>query len=331
MSAQPLGRLEKENLRKVWITEDQDFTPWLAQPGSIQILGETLGIDLEVQDQETNVGSFQADLLCRDTVTDDWVLIENQLERTNHIHLGQLLTYAAGLDAVTVIWIAERFRDEHRAALDWLNAITEESFNFFGIEIELWRIGDSAAAPKFNVICQPNDWAKTVSEAKRGFRALTETQQSQLEFWQAFREFVADQGSVVKLTNPLPKAFMDMGIGRTGFQLSAVISTTNSETGSFDGGELRAEVIIKDSYAKHYFELLERQRTEIEAEIGESLTWINPEDAHMCRIHLRKPSDVFDREQWPDYHRWLLEKLEALHDVFSPRIKQLSLTNGPNE
>lgn len=133
----PLERLEKIDLRSYWEREDIDFTPWLAEAENIQLLGDTVGLELEIEAQEKEVGPFRADILCKDTANDHWVLIENQLERTDHIHLGQLLTYAAGLNAVTIIWIAARFTDEHRATLDWLNEITNEDFTFFGLEIEL--------------------------------------------------------------------------------------------------------------------------------------------------------------------------------------------------
>lgn len=162
-----LGRLEKAELRQAWNNEAGDFTPWLAEPDNLVLLGEAVGLELELEAQEKNVGPFRADILCKDTLTGNWVLIENQLERTDHLHLGQLLTYAAGLKAVTIVWIAERFTDEHRVALDWLNEITNETINFFGLEIELWRIGDSPMAPKFNVVSQPNDWTKTVLEGTR--------------------------------------------------------------------------------------------------------------------------------------------------------------------
>ena len=145
------------SLRDLWKHEERDFTPWLAQEDNIALLGETIGIDLEVEAQEKNVGPFRADILCKDTVTNHWVLIENQLTRTDHTHLGQLLTYAAGLNAVSIVWLAERFSEEHRATLDWLNEITDERFNFFGLEVELWRIGKSPIAPKFNIVCKPND------------------------------------------------------------------------------------------------------------------------------------------------------------------------------
>src|SRR6185437_4226591 len=144
MKATSLGRLIKVNLRDVFPTEAGSFTPWLAQEENLSLLSETIGINLQCEAQEKDVGPFRADILCKDTITDNWVLIENQIERTDHTHLGQLLTYAAGLQAVTIVWVAERFTEEHRAALDWLNERTDAHINFFGLEIELWKIGDSA-------------------------------------------------------------------------------------------------------------------------------------------------------------------------------------------
>ena len=131
-----LGRLTPVDLREAWQGEASDFTPWLAQSDNIALLSEAIGIELEVEAQEQQVGPFRADILCRDTLSNHYVLIENQLDRTDHGHLGQLLTYAAGLDAVTIVWIASRFTDEHRAALDWLNSVTTGEINFFGLEIE---------------------------------------------------------------------------------------------------------------------------------------------------------------------------------------------------
>ena len=143
MTNKNLGRLERVELRDIWLSEASDFTPWLARKENLEILGQTLGmIDLELEAQERPVGPFRADILCKDIETNRWVLIENQLERTDHNHLGQLLTYASGLEAVTIVWIAARFTEEHRSTLDWLNRITDESFRFFGLEVEHWRIGD---------------------------------------------------------------------------------------------------------------------------------------------------------------------------------------------
>jgi len=135
MANNNLGRLEAVDLRNIWTSEAGEFTPWLAEENNLALLGETIGIELELEAQEKNVGPFRADILCKDTANGHWVLIENQLERTDHTHLGQLMTYAAGLKAVTIVWIAHHFTEEHRAALDWLNEITDDRFNFFGLEI----------------------------------------------------------------------------------------------------------------------------------------------------------------------------------------------------
>ena len=152
-----------------------DFTPWLAMEENLALLGESLGIALELDSVEKSVGPFSADILCRDPINDHWVLIENQLEQTDHTHLGQIITYAAGLDAVTIVWIASRFVEQHRAALDWLNEITAEGTNFFGLEIELWRIGDGTQlAPKFNVVSKPNAWSKQVPRGPRETRTWDE-------------------------------------------------------------------------------------------------------------------------------------------------------------
>jgi hypothetical protein len=167
MSQPSLGRLERVDLRTAWLSESGDFTPWLASEENISLLGDTIHLELEVEAQEKNVGPFRADILCKDTASDNWVLIENQLERTDHSHLGQLITYAAGLQAVTIVWIAERFTEEHRAALDWLNEATSEDINFFGLEVERWRIGNSPVAPKFNVVSSPNDWTRRVSQQRK--------------------------------------------------------------------------------------------------------------------------------------------------------------------
>jgi hypothetical protein len=159
----PLGKLRQVSLREAWPTEDGNFTPWLAKPENISLLGDALRWELEVEAVEHWVGSFRADILARAVdEAEHRVVIENQFGRTDHGHLGQILTYLAGIDgAKTVVWIAENIQADHRAAIDWLNANTDETFSFFALEIELWRIGDSAPAPHFKVIASPNYWAKS--------------------------------------------------------------------------------------------------------------------------------------------------------------------------
>src|SRR3954454_5018740 len=220
MMNKSLGRLEKVELRNIWLSEASDFTPWLARKENLDILGETLGIDLELEAQERAVGPFRADILCKDIGTDRWVLIENQLERTDHVHLGQLLTYASGLEAVTIVWIAARFTEEHRSTLDWLNKITDETFRFFGLEVELWRIGDSPAAPKFNVVSKPNNWSRSVAQAARAIdeTGLSETRTIQKEYWEQFHaELDRQKGPIAGNRKAQPQSWMTYPVGRSGF------------------------------------------------------------------------------------------------------------------
>ncbi len=200
-----LARLERVDLRRIWKTEAQDFTPWLATDENLSVLGNTLGMELELEAQETNVGPFRADILCRNADGGAWVLIENQLDRTDHGHLGQLLTYAAGLHAVTICWIAARFTEEHRATLDWLNEITDDKFRFFGLEVELWRIADSSPAPKFNVVSKPNDWSRSVTEmARRDSKNVTPRKRLQEKFWSELMKQLEKRKSLVRPKKPQP-------------------------------------------------------------------------------------------------------------------------------
>jgi len=324
MAKDPLSSLEKVDLRTYWQNEARDFTPWLAE--YIHLLGDAIGLDLEVETQEKDVGPFSADILCKNTVTGNWVLVENQLERTDHSHLGQLITYAAGLDAVTIVWIADKFTEEHRAALDWLNDITDEKFEFFGIKMELWKIGESPMAPKFDLICRPNDWTRSIKRKVEVIGELSETRQTQLAFWTAYKEYM-EENSHIRCQKAYPQSFMGHAIGRTGFWLNSIASTWDLETKS-STSVIRVELVIDHSDSpktKAFFEELEKERKEIEEEIGEQLIWHNPLDARACRIYVRKEADIMNSDNWPEQHAWLKEKLELFHRTFSPRIKNLSV------
>lgn len=321
MNKTPLGRLKPVELRQAWTKESEEFTPWLGREENLSLLGDTIGLELELEAEEKNVGPFRADILCKDTATGRWVLIENQLERTDHVHLGQLLTYAAGLKAVIVVWIAQRFTDEHRAALDWLNEITDERFNFFGLEIELWRIGDSDVAPKFNIACQPNDWQKSIGP---GTRELSETRQNQLSFWLAYRDYLKGRGET-KVSRPQPQNWISHPLGRAGFYLCSVASMFDSVDHVFKP-EIRMEMVIDRENSKEYFAILEGKKSEIEKAIGEALTWHNPPDARMRRIYCRRSADIRDQTKWDEQHAWLADKLRCFRDVFGPLIRETELT-----
>ncbi len=314
MNAKPLGRLEKVDLRTYWKREDTYFTPWMAEDENIALLGDAIGMELEVQDQEANVGPIRADILCRNTADNTLVLIENQLERTDHTHLGQLITYAAGLDAVTLVWVVEWFTEEHRAALDWLNRVSEDGFYFFGLEIELWRIGDSAAAPKFNLVAKPNEWAKTAKDAALGHaRKRTAGQQAQLDYWTSFATFVAGSNTGIKPPKPYPSNWMGYGVGRSGAQLIAVVNRNE------------AGVSLETNNRDHpgWFHLLHADRDEIENELGFDLTWEEKPENKYCSIRVRADADTRDPDQWPRIHEWMLDKLERMRRVFTSRVKSL--------
>ena len=327
-STPSLGRLEQVPLRDIWQSEAGDFTPWLAKPENIALLGDTIGIDLEVEAEEKEVGPFRADILCRDTVADDaWVLIENQLERTDHTHLGQLMTYAAGLRAVTIVWISSRFTAEHRAALDWLNSITSEEFSFFGLEVEAWRIGNSEPAPKFNMESSPNEWSRQVTSRKAALRdgELSESKQMQLEFWVEFQKYALEHATRIKPQKPQPRHWMTLAIGRTGFTLAAVASLWDNASQSYEKNELRAELGIRNAASAECLESLRRDRDALEVALGEPLNWYSEEGVQRCRAFVRREADLSARDRWPEYHAWLLQRLDRMHELFQPRIMQLDV------
>lgn len=317
-----LGRLERVPLRDIWKSESSDFTPWLAQTEHIRLLGEALGLELEVEAQEKKVGPFRADILCKDVGSDGWVLVENQLERTDHGHLGQLLTYAAGLEAVTIVWIAERFTDEHRAALDWLNEIANERLRCFGLEIELWQIGDSPVAPKFNVVSQPNDWSRSVAVDREHLDVgdMSPTKQRQLEFWQAFADHLRSQGSKLPLKPPRARHYTQIRLGRAGAWLSAVTSSESYSDTAGPGGEIRAMLSLGN---RAWFDLLKSDRAAIEAAVGEPLLWYEPAGVNVSRIVVARSTDLDDRRRWPADCRWLAERLERMYSVFGPLVRAL--------
>jgi len=307
-----LGRLERVPLRECWEREDTGFTPWLASEDNIAVLGEAIGYELEVQQEEANVGPFRADILCKDTASDELVIIENQLERTDHTHLGQTLVYAAGLDAVTVIWIAERFTEEHRATLDWLNRITDESFSFFGLEIEVWRIGTSAPAPKFNLVAKPNNWSKSVKEAaKAGQHSPADA--SRIAYWASFGKYLEEQGSRFKSPKPYPSNWMGYGVGRSGAGLTIIRN------------QGQAYVYVQTDNWAHptWFQKLEAQREDIESELGFSLDWDARRDKKYSSIGVQLEIDASDKANWPRLHAWMMSKMDAIESAMRPRVVPL--------
>lgn len=320
MSTFDLGKLIRIELRDIWTSESSHFTPWLAREENLLTLGETLGLELELEAQERAVGPFRADILCKDIGTNAWVLIENQLERTDHSHLGQLLTYASGLEAVTIVWIAARFTEEHRSTLDWLNRITDDTFRFFGVEVELWRIGDSPAAPRFNIVSKPNNWNKLVTQAARAIdeAELTGTKALQLAYWSALGSvLMARSGPLARERKPQPQSWMSYSIGRSGFGVNASMVRPKRQ--------VRAELYISNADAKGFFHLLHEQKSEIEAELGYALDWDALPEGRDTRISTAfNGIDPEDRADWPRQHDWLAARLNEFYRVFVNRVKALN-------
>lgn len=316
----PLTNIEIVPLRDCWDNEASDFTPWLADENNIGLLANALGIDeLEVKAQEEHVGPFRADILCKDASTDQLVLIENQLERTDHNHLGQILTYAAGLDAVTIVWIAEKFTEEHRAAIDWLNRITDKEFNFFGIEIQLVRIGTSEdVAPIFNVIAKPNDWSRDVrNSTKAQADGYTDVQNAKLNFWTEFRTYMSNNQS--KLFKPQAASrdhWMNIAIGRSHFHVSLSVNSRENK--------VSVALVMSEDLDKKFFDALEKNREKAEEAIGEKLDWRRLDGKKSSNIVLyRTNSDFTDTAQHQEIFEWYKEYTERFVKYFKPIIRKL--------
>ena len=315
METPKFGSLTPVDLRECWPREDSDFTPWLAQEESIALLGEAIGCtELEVKQQEAAVGRFSADILCRNVADDSLVVIENQLEKTDHSHLGQLITYAAGLDAKTLVWVVKEFTEEHRAAIDWLNLHTDEDFHFFGVEVEVLRIGNSPPAPRFDVVAKPNDWAKVTRQAPRSRTGNSDLQNLYLEFWQIFGDHSEEAGRF-KRPKPQPDKWLGWGSGGKETSLCTQIC--------FKENWILVDVYLGGRSCDAHYQLLKSQQEKIEAELGYSLVWDARPGMKSCNIHIKKEVDTKDRSRWGEYSQWLLERLAEFGDVFRPRIKQL--------
>ena len=310
-----LGTIKKIDLRDVWSSEASDFTPWLAKDENIALLGEAIGLELEVESQEKNVGPFRADILARDLTSNHYVLIENQLEQTNHNHLGQIMTYAAGLDAFSIIWIAKSFTEEHRAALDWLNRITEENINFFGIEIEVIQIGDSLPAPQFKVVAKPNDWSKSVrSSASTG--ELTDTKLKQQQYWTEFKEYVEKNGSPFKVQKPSPQHWTNIALGRSNFYLSL---TVNSQSHiiciNLEIGGARAK--------EHFDKLRDLYEEDSKEHISADIEWLRLDDRKSCMVKLSKSFNFTDESSRDEQYAWFVEYVKKYISYFRPKVKSI--------
>ena len=206
-----IGRLIEVDVRELWKHEQYDFSNWLAKESNIEYLNEILGLTLIEVDKEINVGPYRCDIVATDETSGLKVIIENQLESTNHDHLGKIITYASGLDAKVIVWIVKEAKEEHRAAIEWLNNYTSSEIDFFLIEIHAYKIGDSYPAPKFEVIEKPNDFLKRSKNKDDG--ELNTSQTERLIFWKQFNDRVALKGKPFNIRKPTTDHWYDIAIG----------------------------------------------------------------------------------------------------------------------
>ncbi len=346
------GRLEQVELRTVWVSEDSDFASWISRSDSLAMLGEALNLELELENMEGWVTPSPRGVVCRSRGSGGYVVIANQLEHTDQSHLGQLLTYAAELKAVTMVWVAAQFTHEDRNTLNWLNEVTGESAQFFGLEVELWRIGDSPLAPKFSLVCKPSGWIEGASTPNRAEPASTPPPGSpaapdddettledqlqqvenelqleyqlvenelQLEYWQALRKHLENSGSFIRPGTPRSQNWMNFDVGHWRLRMTAFNNMR-------DGG-IGVQLVIREGDAEVSYNTLYQQRGDIGAEIGDALEWRELPEHKQGQVMLRRyNADPTNRSQWPEQHDWFREKLEAFDRAFRPRITTFNAT-----
>ena len=318
MTTPNLAKIERVDLREAWPNEAREFTPWLAE--NIAELGAALGMDLELQEIEAAVGNYSLDILAKDRKTNDVVIIENQLERTDHDHLGKLLTYASGSDANVIVWVSREFRDEHRQALHWLNWGNIDQRQFYGIVVELWRIGDSALAPHFDLVERPRDWPKE----RRPI--VPEESISVSNHDQPYKAFFQD------LIDALQTSNFEAAIGRTGRPLSLAFFASGIRgfkyMTHFDEGRTAQVSLMIDAGDREtnvaLLENLEQSRDQFDYEFGLELYWDRMEGSKVCRIAVVRPGSISDNEDTLGVIKlWMVDNLLKFRDVFGPRLVDL--------
>lgn len=307
-----LERLESLDPRSHWPNEATDFTPWVSSPEGLELIGEALNLELETltSSSEVPVGNFLADVVCVDTggSDDSLVLIENQLAPTDHRHVGQVLTYAAGLDAVTIIWIASEFRDEHTAVIEWLNRITNDRYRFFGLEVNLVRIGNCGPAATFSVVAKPNTWSRGVKRTAESGRHINESGRIHRKFWTSFIENTRFDDRI-----PQPDPWFNVGIRARHGHISASRMVRSRS--------LRVGIMLPSDKRDHYLLALQSQRDEIANELGAQVDFVRKPRTNSVVVTVDK--NPLNESDWPAQVAWFQDMLERFDRVFRPRMQAI--------
>lgn len=307
--------IEVEPLRKAFPNEALHFTTWLAE--HIDALADRLGLELTVVEREKAVGDFSVDLLCEDA-RGQKVIVENQLERSDHDHLGKVLTYLVNLEASTAIWISGEPRPEHERVIDWLNESTPADLSFYLVKLEAVRIGDSPFAPLFTVISKPDTQGKLIGEAKKDMAALY---QQRIAFWEELMRRAAARTKLFVNKTVAPSTWMGADAGLPGVKFVWAIAKNYVHTDLYiqytsDPGEKN----------KRIFDALYTERDAIEGEFGGPLEWLRYDDnvASIIRI-VDKRGGVADPDTWPAVQETMIDTLIRFERVFRPRLARIEL------
>lgn len=309
-----LGKMKEVDLRSVWVHEQYDFSKWLAEEENIKTLGEVLNLSLTDVETEQFVGSYRCDIICKDELTGNSVLIENQLEQTNHDHLGKIITYASGLDAGVVVWIVATAKDEHASAIEWLNKHTDDSISFFLIEVHAYTIGDSDPAPMFKIIEQPNDFAKTVKAlADKG--ELNEREKYRLDYWNQFNDVIDQRGRPFNKHKATIDHWYTIAVGSSKCHIS--IDLVNKEH------KIRVGLWIRDN--KELFDYLFDNKEEIEKVFGMKLDWDRLEGKKASVICTYISGLNFKhQDNYPELMNKSIDLVIKLREAVTPFIEQMA-------
>lgn len=290
-------------LREVWPHEALNFTPWVAE--NVELLGDAVGLDITVNETESSVGDFNVDIYASETGTDRKIIIENQLEDTDHGHLGKLITYASGKDADVVIWVVKHAREEHKAAIEWLNNHTDDKIGFFLCEIKLFQIDNSQIAPSFSVVERPNNWTKEIKKITEA----NPTQQQRLEYWQSFNDYAFKNAGFSRAFNqrkPTTDHYMDFSIGSSACHIGVTQIQKRNAIG--------VELYINDD--KELFRSLYSHKDEIESLMGMSLDWRELPERKASRILIEKKVDLDDRNKWASQFDYIMDICLKIKKIF---------------
>lgn len=305
-----LGKLTEVNIRELWRHEQYDFSEWLSKDTNLEMLSDEIGLTLTDVSKEVFVGSYRCDLVAKDETTGIKVIIENQLEATNHEHLGKLITYASGLDANVIIWIVKEAREEHRSAIEWLNNNTTKDISFFLMEIHAYKIEDSVPAPKFVIIEKPNDFVKTAN-ASINNRELSKSQAERLTFWNRFNEILISKNKPFNVRKATTDHWYDVALGTSEAHISITLVNKMKSIG--------IEVYINDN--KELFDKLYSEAEAIQDELNFTMEWQRLDNKKASRIiYYISGLDFNNHENYDELINKVIDKVIAIRDSFRSRL-----------